>query len=63
MLRSAGFQEETRGQKNRLVWVVNDEGKKYCQLLDTGKKHNGAPIMQIKWKADVLEHCAYKMVD
>ena len=63
MLRSAGFQEETRGQKNRLVWVVNDEGKKYCQLLDTGKKHNDAPIMQIKWKSDVLEHCADKMVD
>ncbi len=63
MLKSAGFQEETRGQKNRLVWVVNDEGKKHCQLLDTGKKHNGAPIMQIKWKADVLESCADKMVD
>ena len=63
MLKSAGFQEETRSQKNRLVWVVNDEGKKHCQLLDTGKKHNGAPIMQIKWKADVLESCADKMVD
>jgi prophage antirepressor-like protein len=63
MLGSAGLQEETKDHKNRLVWVVTDEGKKHCQLLDTGKKHNGTPIMQIKWKADVLESCADKMVD
>lgn len=57
MLKDAGFQEETRGQKNKLVWVITDEGKKHCQMIDTGKKHNGAPIMQVKWKAGVLDQC------
>jgi phage anti-repressor protein len=56
-LANAGFQKETRGQKNKLVWIVTEEGKPHCQMIDTGKQHNGSPIMQIKWKAGVLDEC------
>ena len=55
MLKDAGMQEETRGPKNKLTWSVTGAGKPFCQLIDTAKIHNGAPIMQVKWSADVLE--------
>jgi len=58
MIKDAGFQKETRGQKNKLIWVITNQGKPHCQMQDTGKKHNGAPIMQVKWKSDILNECA-----
>lgn len=55
-LAAAGFQTERRDHKNRIVWEATEAGMKYCQLLDTNKKHSdGTPIMQIKWRADVME--------
>jgi len=63
MLAEAGFQEETRGQKNKLVWVITEDGKPHCQMQDTGKRHNGSPIMQVKWKADVLNECAETVME
>jgi len=62
MIKDAGFQEETRGRKNKLIWVITDTGKPFCRMQDTGKTHNGAPIMQIKWKADILKECAESVI-
>ena len=55
MLAEAGMQEETRGPKNKLIWKILEKGKPFCEMIDTGKTHNGAPIMQVKWCADVLK--------
>ncbi|MEA1973598.1 MAG: hypothetical protein U9N34_09980, partial [Candidatus Cloacimonadota bacterium] len=55
IIKSKGFQKETRNRKNKLTWVVTESGKRYCQILDTGKKYsNGTPIQQIKWVGEVL---------
>lgn len=55
-LEKAGMQTATRDHKKRIVWVVTENGKAYCQLLDTAKKHSdGTPIMQIKWAESVLK--------
>ena len=55
-LEAAGFQTCLRDHKNRIIWCVTDEGKKHCQLLDTGKEHSsGTPIMQIKWAMSALD--------
>jgi len=49
------MQKKTRDHKKRLVWIVTDSGKDYCQLIDTNKKHSdGTPIHQIKWCEDVF---------
>jgi len=57
-LRDAGLQKEERDGKNNLIWNVTDKGKSYCEMVDTGKKHNGgSPVLQIKWSESVIEHC------
>jgi len=63
MLEVAGMQVSTRGPKKKLIWKVTEKGKPFCQMIDTGKNHNGAPIMQIKWDADVLKECAEITID
>lgn len=55
-LEAAGLQRGERDTKNRRVWVVTEEGKLHCQLLDTGKKTGeGTPVMQIKWAESVID--------
>ena len=57
MLRDAGLQAEERDSRNNLIWNVTDKGKPYCEMVDTGKKHNGgSPVLQIKWAESVIEH-------
>ncbi len=38
-------------------WVPTEEGKAYCEVLDTGKRHKttGAPVKQVKWYTSVIE--------
>ena len=56
-IEAAGFQEETRDHKKRIVWLLTKAGEKYAQLLDTNKKNSlGTPIMQIKWSREIIEH-------
>lgn len=55
MLESIGYQKEGRDHKNRLVWIVTEKGKPFCQMVDTHKKHNnGSPVFQAKWSEEVL---------
>lgn len=55
-LETAGMQTAARDHKKRLVWVVTDAGKQYCQLLDINKKHSdGTPIHRIMWCEGVLD--------
>jgi phage anti-repressor protein len=50
LLAEAGFQVK-RGE----VWEVQDAGREFAKIYDTGKKHgSGVPIQQIKWAAGVL---------
>lgn len=50
LLAEAGFQMK-RGEQ----WEVNDAGREFARIYDTGKKHgNGIPIQQIKWSAEVI---------
>ncbi|MBF0231844.1 MAG: Rha family transcriptional regulator [Desulfamplus sp.] len=54
-LETAGMQTQERDHKKRLIWNVTNKGKKYCEMIDTGKKHkSGAPVLQIKWAESVL---------
>jgi len=55
-LEELGFQTSTRDHKNKLIWIVTDKGKKYCQMIDTHKKHSdGTPVLQIKWSIKIQE--------
>lgn len=50
LLAEAGFQAK-RGE----VWEVQDAGREFAKIYDTGKRHgSGVPIQQIKWAATVL---------
>lgn len=54
-LEAAGLQIGNRDHKNKLVWEATEKGKKYCQIVDTGKKHKGgSPVTQIKWSESVI---------
>lgn len=38
-------------------WMQTERGKKYSEILDTGKAHNdGTPIKQVKWFESVIQH-------
>ena len=37
ILEEKGLQEESRDNKNRLIWVVTEKGKQYSRVFDTGK--------------------------
>lgn len=55
ILEEKGLQEESRDNKNRLIWVVTEKGKQYSRVFDTGKTNKGgSPIQQIKWSEEVL---------
>jgi len=55
LLEQNGYQIETRGSKNRLIWKVTPIGKTLCQILDTGKTHSdGTPVQQCKWRIDAI---------
>jgi len=55
-IESLGFQTKTRDHKNKIVWLVTEEGKPLCEMIDTNKKHNnGSPILQIKWSTKIKE--------
>lgn len=50
-LEAAGLQMNIDNQ-----WVPTDQGKPFCEILDTGKFHNtGTPVKQVKWYQTVLE--------
>ena len=55
LLQEKGFQKETRDHRNKLKWIVTEEGKKHSRLFDTGKiKGDGTPIQQVKWSESVI---------
>ena len=55
ILEEKGLQEESRDNKNRLIWVVTEKGKQHSRVFDTGKMNkNGSPVQQIKWSEEVL---------
>ena len=50
-------------RKGHKVWTATEEGKKYSEYLDTGKKHgNGEPIQSLKWYETVLDHDKVKQM-
>ncbi len=50
MLAAAGLQTREGEQ-----WVPTTDGKDFCRIFDTGKRHGGgAPVTAIKWSKDVL---------
>ena len=53
LLETNNLQASRRDHKNRLTWELTDEGKKFGQYIDTGKKHSdGTSVQQIKWFLD-----------
>lgn len=50
ILAAAGLQTREGEQ-----WVPTADGKDFCRILDTGKRHgSGAPVTAIKWSKEVL---------
>ena len=49
LLESNGLQE-----KHSDKWEATEKGKEFCKMFDTGKKHGGSNILQMKWSRDVL---------
>jgi AntA/AntB antirepressor len=61
-LLEKGLQTFRRDHKDRKVWDLTEEGKKYARLLDSGKKHSdGSPVQQIKWLSSVFELASKKV--
>ena len=57
MLIERGLQTEFRDLKNRPVKEPSESGLPFAVWLDTGKQHSdGAPVRQLKWSADIVEH-------
>lgn len=51
MLAAEGLQTREGEQ-----WVPTTDGKDFCRIFDTGKRHgSGAPITAIKWSKEVLD--------
>ncbi len=50
LLESNGLQE-----KHSDKWEATEKGKEFCKMFDTGKKHGGSNILQMKWSRDVLQ--------
>jgi phage regulator Rha-like protein len=50
ILEELGLQTKIGGQ-----WVATEKGSPYCEVIDSGKRHNdGSMIKQIKWYQSVL---------
>jgi prophage antirepressor-like protein len=49
LLESNGLQE-----KHSEKWEATEKGKAHSRMFDTGKKHGGANVLQLKWCRDVL---------
>ena len=54
-LTQFGYQTAFRDRKGNLKYEATPKGKDAGgRLMDTGKQHNGAPVMQLKWSTDTL---------
>jgi len=58
-LKEAGLQIETRGLKDKLIWVMTEAGKEYGNLIDVDVNSKDNPskkktnVQQLKWIAKV----------
>lgn len=56
VLEDKGFQTAVKTEKGEMEWQLTEMGKEFGVAMDTGRIHsNGQPILQIKWKEDLLE--------
>lgn len=55
LLTRLGLQTNHRDHKNVLYYELTEEGLKFGEYQDTGKKHSdGTPVKQLKWNSTVL---------
>lgn len=56
LLEEKGMIKSFRDHKDRKQYEITDDGEKFGEYLDTGKKHgDGTPVKQIKWYSRILD--------
>lgn len=56
LLEEKGLVLSFRDHKNRKQYEITEDGAKFGETLDTGKKHgDGTPVKQIKWYSRIVD--------
>lgn len=53
-LTELGLQEDHRDAKKKLTYRLTPKGMQYGVYMDTGKRHGGTPVQQVKWYESII---------
>lgn len=55
LLKSCGYQTDSRDHKGRIVWTPTEKGRAYARLEDQTKAHAEGTVQQWRWYPSILE--------
>ena len=55
LLKSSGYQTDSRDHKGRIVWTPTEKGRPYARLEDQTKAHTAGTVQQWRWYPTILE--------
>ena len=55
LLKSSGYQTDSRDHKGRIVWTPTEKGRAYARLEDQTKSHAAGTVQQWRWYPSVLD--------
>lgn len=55
LLKSCGYQTDSRDAKGRIIWTPTEKGKPYARLEDQTKAHTEGTVQQWRWYPSILE--------
>ncbi|MCX5616997.1 KilA-N domain-containing protein [Bombella sp. TMW 2.2559] len=55
LLKSSGYQTDSRDAKGRIVWTPTEKGRAYARLEDQTKAHAEGTVQQWRWYPSVLD--------
>lgn len=55
LLKSCGYQTDSRDAKGRIIWTPTEKGRPYARLEDQTKAHTEGTVQQWRWYPSILE--------
>ena len=55
LLKSCGYQTDSRDAKGRMIWTPTEKGRPYARLEDQTKAHTEGTVQQWRWYPSILE--------
>lgn len=55
LLKSCGYQTDSRDTKGRIIWTPTEKGRPYARLEDQTKAHTEGTVQQWRWYPTILE--------